>query len=235
MDYRIWVLFVITFFRCGVLSFFVAQETLDLRYLTYINYTLVTVFYLLILSLAGELEKMSAALLALLPLAFNLCFFIGVAIVIIVQLNDWIFMRTTVVYGGPRLVGDVHTGDWVLHQLPVVEILVVMVLYINEVNEQFHYLKTEVFTKLGTVIYYCYAVASGALVVALYFATEDFNKNYPTGTSLGSNAVKITLSLLVCLLVGGVFLLFVSRPVSEERKVRRKQQLVNTQIAYQRQ
>jgi hypothetical protein len=157
--------------------------------------------------LAGEPEKLAFALLMLFPLVFNASFFVGVAIVVIVQLNDWIFMHTTVFYGGPRLVGAVHTGDWLLHQLPVVEVLVLMLIYSSDMNACYNRLKAAFFTKVGAAVYYIYVVTSGALVVGLYFATEDFQRNYPVDHALGSAALQVTLSLLMSLLIGGFFLL----------------------------
>jgi hypothetical protein len=207
MDYRIWVVFVIALYRSIVLSFFVAEETLDMRFLTYIMYTLTTTFWWFVLMLSGDTDKLAFALLMLLPIVFNASLFVGVAIVVIVQLNDWIFMHTTVFYGGPRLVGAVHTGDWLLHQLPVIEVFVLMLMYISNINACYTTLKSEFFTKLGSAIYYAYVVASGALVVGMYFATEDFQRNYPVDHALGSAALQVILSLLMSLLIGGFFLL----------------------------
>ena len=221
MDYRIWVVFVITFYRSAVLSFFMAEQSLDLRFLTYIMYTLVTTFWWFVMMLAGEPQKLAFALLMLFPIVFNVTFFVGIAIVVIVQLNDWIFMHTTVFYGGPRLVGAVHTGDWVLHQLPVVEVLVLMLMYSADMNRCYEQLKSAFFTKLGAAIYYIYVVSSGALVIGMYFATEDFQHNYPVDRALGSTALQIVLSLLMNLLIGGFFLLLfrLTRYGANTRKV----------------
>lgn len=207
MDYRIWVVFVIALYRSVVLSFFLSEETLDLRFLTYIMYTLVTTFWWFVLMLAGDVKKLGFALMMLLPIVFNATIFVGIAIVVIVQLNDWIFMHTTVYYGGPRLVGAVHTGDWILHQLPNIEVLVLLLLYNSDINACYTTLKTAFFTKVGAGVYYAYVVTSGAFVLGMYFATEDFQRNYPVDGALGSTALQVTLSLLMSLLIGAFFLL----------------------------
>lgn len=205
-EYRKATLFAIALIRAGVISFFLAQEGLDLRYLTYLNYTMTTAFLIFLLYSTKSVSSLRATLIGLFPIVFNTCLFIGVAIVIIVQLNDWVFTRTTVVHHGPRRVGEVHTGDWILHQLPVVEMFVIMVMYLEDIRSGYKDLRKGV-TKLGAGIYYAHTVAFPSMIILLYFATEDINRNYPVEGL--ANWVKVLMSLVFSWLVGLFFLLLV--------------------------
>jgi hypothetical protein len=207
VDYRKIVVFCIALIHSVVISFFLATEDLDARYLTYVNYMLMTAFFIFLLYCSKSDDALRLVLLTLYPIVFNIAFFIGVAIIAIVQLNDWVFTRTTVVHSGPRRVGDVHTGDWILHQLPVVAMFVVFVMYIEDARKGYRELR-RCFNSFGTAIYYAFIVSFPSLVILLYFATEDTAQNYPTETIAGW--VKLVLSLVASNLVGGFFLLLLN-------------------------
>lgn len=214
VDYRKVVVFAIALIHSVVISFFLATEDLDARYLTYLNYTLMTAFFIFLLYCSKNDDALRLVLLTLYPIVFNIAFFIGVAIVAIVQINDWVFTRTTVVHSGPRRVGEVHTGDWILHQLPVVQMLVVFVMYIDDARKGCRELR-KLFTPLGTAIYYIFIVTFPSLVILLYFATEDTTQNYPTEEI--APWLKLVLSLLASNLVGAFFLLLLN-PCSKVSK-----------------
>jgi hypothetical protein len=204
VDYRKVVLLVICLIHSAVFSFFLAKEDLDLRYLTYINYTMLTSFFIFLLFVSKKENALSLTMATLFSIEFNLAVFIGIAIVLIVQLNDWVFTRTTVVHMGPRKVGDVHTGDWILHQFTVVTIFVVFLMYMKEARKGFGLIRKNA-TRFGLVLYYIFLISFPSLIILLYFVTEDTSRNYPVDSL--SNWVTLVLSLILSNLIGGFFVL----------------------------
>jgi hypothetical protein len=211
-DARCILIFVIALFRAFVLSYFLATLGLDLHFLTYISYTLVTGFYILALAFSNDLVILSYILLFFLPLVFSLILFIDVAIIIIVQLNDWVFTKSTVIYKGTRTVGDVHTGDWLLHYLPAIEILLLVAFY-SDLLRLAYAQYAKITSKGELLIYKFYIHLVGVVIILIYCVTMNFQQNYPINGAL-STAVVIVISCAVAVLVGFLFYCLLALPTS---------------------
>lgn len=192
-----WVPAVLLLIRTVVIDFFRNDGSLDLAFFTYLNLTFVAFAMTLLLISMTNRAAFAVATTLLLPLIFGTTVFVMFAIVVIIQLNDGVFLKTTVYNGGERSVGTVQTGNWLIHYWTVVELLFYIWLTKRESVTAFHYVWREL-GRFGRVAYVFYfmLVALGALII--YMLQVDFTVNYPTDVSVAATTgLTIGLSLLI--------------------------------------
>jgi hypothetical protein len=160
-------------------------------------------------------------LLFALPIVFSTVLFIDGAIVIIVQLNDWVFTKTTVIHNGTRSIGAVHTGDYVLHYLPAIEILLFTAFYSDLLRAAYKKF-TKTSGNIGSLSFYkVYVHVIGVAIILLYCITMDFQTNYPVGDTLNASTIILS-SCVVSLLIGFLFYSLLSSPDPLNRAVQEK-------------
>jgi len=205
MKLAYWIPVTILLFRGVVLGYFLGSESFDAKFFTYLNYVFGAFCYLLLIISQWNLVGYSAWVLFLLPLIWGTILFVSFAIIVIVQLNDGVFLKTTVDNDGLRQVGEVHTGDWLLHQLPVFEILLILLLLWPTASVIFRNFWGTL-SKAQHWAYSLYFLLAPLLVLAFYMINVDFDSNYPTKMNHAATvALVIVLALLTQLLLYAIF------------------------------
>lgn len=179
MSFGYWVAAAVLVFRSIVLSGLVAKQIIDLKFYTYQNYTAVAAGFALLLLSMRRSEWFKAYALFALPLFYGTTIYVAVAIVVIINLNDFVLMRGSVHNGGALTDGDLHTGDFLLHQLPLVEVLFVILV-------NFSWLKAAIrseyalWSKANRVLYILYFLTISSFSISFYMSIYPFDENYPT-------------------------------------------------------
>lgn len=196
-----WIPAAVLMLRAAVLGYFLGTESLDAKFFTYLNYIFGAFCYALLLLSQWSVLGYEVWVLFVLPVLWGTISFVSVAIIVIVHLNDGVFLKTTVDNAGERSVGEVHTGDWVLHQLPVVELLIVLLLLWPTASVSFRNFWRELRTP-GRVVYTLYFLGASLLALGFYMVNVDFNTNYPTSMSYaGTMTLVVVMAILLQLLL----------------------------------
>jgi hypothetical protein len=183
--------------RAVVLGYLLASGTYDAKFFTYINYGMFTLVLGLYLLACWSVAAYQLWCAMLLPYIWNTTSFVALAIIVIVQANDGVFLRTTVYNNGTNAVATIHTGDWLLHQLPLVELLFFNDTATTEIYTAFHVLWRSL-TPGGRIGYTLYFLLCGFAVLTLYMINIDWTVNYPTEIpTLFTWALTVVLSLLL--------------------------------------
>jgi hypothetical protein len=176
------LVFVIVLWVGGILGYFIAAEIFDPRFFTYFNYALGFAFYNVLYLSFFSVELFEFVTLFLLPVYFNTTTFVFIAIVVIVALNDTVFTRASVLGGTNRTIGETHTGDWIVHYLPMVALLAVLIsiqaYYLEFVQNYWKYA-----SKLARIFYVFYLFLTPLAILLIYMLTMPFDQNYPTTLS----------------------------------------------------
>jgi hypothetical protein len=200
------LIFVIVLWVGGVLGYFIAAEIFDPRFFTYFNYALGFAFYNALYLSFFSVELFEFVSLFLVPVYFNTTTFVFIAIVVIVALNDTVFTRASVLGGTNRTIGETHTGDWIVHYLPMVALLAVLLsiqtYYLEFVQNYWKYA-----TRNARIFYVFYLFLTPLAILLIYMLTMPFDQNYPTtlatwellflviGMSLAIQALWVTFIL----------------------------------------
>lgn len=205
-----WVVAFFLTLRSLSLGYLLGSATFDATFFTYINYGVLTLAMALLLLSMWNVTAYELWTTLLLPVVWVTTVFVALAIVVIVQLNDGVFLKTTTQNNGTNSVATIHTGDWLLHQFPFVEMLVILLLLRPTLVIIFHNFWRQ-FSTAGKVAYTIYFHTAGLLVLSFYMINIDYSVNYPT--SISSAAIwglTIGLSLFVGFLLFGF--LYISKP-----------------------
>lgn len=177
------------------LSYFIDNDIFDPRFFTYFNYIIGWTFYITIYVSYFDTTAYQFVVMFFLPIYYNTVFFVGIAIIVIVKCNDYVIIRDTL--GTGLTMGDIHTGDAIVHYVPVAEILFVLLATAAEVATVFreNWLQHSFSRKLGYVLY---LYVTPLVVLLLYMQTMPFASNYPVNISTGS-VVGLVIGLSVFL------------------------------------
>ena len=194
-----WALLVFLVVRLTVIGVLGATGGIDPTFFTYQNFMIDTVWLLLLSQAIWSRRGFELWTLIVLPLYWGATVFVALAIVVIVYLNDGIFMKTALENGGRHTVGQIHAGDWILHQWPWAEALLVLVLLWGEFSAAFQNFFYRSSLNAGERTLYVLAfLAEPLLMLGFYMLNFDFLANYPTSVShAGVIALVIVLGLLV--------------------------------------
>lgn len=207
-----WVVAFFLTLRSVALGFLLGSSTFDATFFTYINYAVLTLAMALLLLSMWSITAYELWVALVLPIVWVTTAFVALAIVIIVQLNDGVFLKTTQQNNGTNSVATIHTGDWILHQFPLVEILVIVLLLRPTLVVIFHNFWRQ-FSTAGKVAYTIYFHIAGLLLLAFYMTNVNYSANYPTDLSAaGIWGLTVGLSLLVGMFLFGF--LYISPPSS---------------------
>jgi len=210
-----WMLVLFLLFRVFVLGYFAGIGAVDPSFFTYQNFMLCTLLLSLLILSSFKTWAFEFFTLFLVPLYWGTTFFVAIAIVVIVHLNGGIFMKTTIDNGGTNPVGKVHTGDWMLHQWPAIEIALILFMLQTFVVQAFHnfYRQLSVWGKIG---YTAYFHLVSLAVLAFYMLNFDFVVNYPTPISEAAvYLLVVALALFTELLL--FLMLYFAKPSLEWR------------------
>lgn len=210
MAFAYWLVSAFLILRSIVLGYLLGTGTYDATFFTYINYGVVTLSMALLLLSMWHIPAYELWVLFLLPLVWGTTVFVALAIIVIVQLNDGVFLKTTTQNEGTNSVATIHTGDWLLHQLPFVELLLIVLVLWPTAVVIFHNFWRQMSTS-SRVAYTIYFHLSALLVLSFYMINIDYSVNYPSDLSAKAIwALTIVLALLVELFLFGF--LYISKP-----------------------
>jgi hypothetical protein len=169
--------------QAGIFAALIVTGHFDGTMFTYWNYLGILGFYtLLVASLIFERAILTFTMLFVFPIMLGSTLLVAVAIVIIIQQNAAVFTAG----GGPDVaLSLIHTGDWVLHQLPLVEMLMLLgyglILYARQIIACE---LSQMRTGEGRALYVLYFVLSPLVPFAVYCTIFDPDTHYPTGVPL---------------------------------------------------
>jgi len=178
-SFAYWLIFVIVCWRSIAIAYFLGSGGFDARFFTYINYTLVWLLMILLAISMTDYRLYNLFVAFVVPVIYGTTIFVAFAIVVIIQLNDSLFIKTTLYNGGTRSIGMVHTGDFLLHYMPLIEILLVLFSISNSLTVTFAeiYNSTE---KWSRVAYIAYFLLCPVYILFFYMSNINFMTNYPT-------------------------------------------------------
>jgi len=205
MAYTYWIISFIFIYRSLFLSYFISTSIYDARFFTYFNYTFVTTSLALLILSMWNMNSYKLYVLFLLPLTYGTVIFVAFAIVVIVELNDWVFLKTSTFNGGTKTIGLIHTGDFIIHYLPLFEILLVLLLLDRSAVPIFKNFYASL-RPSSKVYYTIYFLLSSLFLILLYMINMDFASNYPTSLPIASTiALVVVMAILFQSLLFGIW------------------------------
>lgn len=198
-----WLAVFMFLVQASVLAGLIAARVYDPRFETYQNYLVVTFALGIVVRVARHGTGRRIFFLALAPLLFGTTFFIAIAITVIVQFNDGIYLKSTYFNNGTNPVAIVHSFDWILHQVPF--FFITLLLWSNWLRYRKYFRELWLTQEtLGRVLYASYSVGVAAVWELLYMASFPFRVNYPVPMPDWSILVSTAVA---CLLIdGGLFI-----------------------------
>lgn len=195
------VLLVIFLFRLVVVIWLAAIDSFNLRFFTYINYLLFTVAMAYLLVSIFHRPLFRIFVLYVFPIIFGTSLFISITIVLMIMINDEIFLATTVFRGGARSIAMVHSGDWLLHQLPAIEAIVVAACITEYARAIVKNAKNRWYGSVRYWIYMVFFFTAPLWPLVAYISIFPFEQNYPVGLTLW---LSILLMLGMSILIGSI-------------------------------
>jgi len=193
--YSYWITYAILIFRSIVLGYFLGDRSFDVKFFTYINYALGTFLLVMLLLSMWDVKYYSLYIIFIIPIFYGTTIFISFAIIVIIQLNDNVFLKTTVDNGGTRSIGTIHTGDFILHQLPLFEVVLILFLIkdsmLNSFGQFYYSLRS-----YGKTLYTAYFLLISTFILFVYMINIDFVSNYPTNLDL-IYIILLTVSMAI--------------------------------------
>jgi len=183
----LFVLVVVAIYRIVFLLAFFFTGALHSNRYTYWNYSIGTVFYILLAT--AYIWKVSYLFKILsvfvFPLVFGSAFFVLAFIIIITQLDGgWMFLSSSILAGGSVTLGTVHTVDAIVHFFTVIDLLIVLMSgYFEDARWSmflYRHFKSETYDEFAFRIYYIAIPLVPMLIYTLFF---NAFKEYPTDTS----------------------------------------------------
>ena len=198
------------------IAYLIGQGIYDPKFFTYFTYTLLYAFYGLAMISYSSLSLMQFVYSFLFIPMLGIVAFVAFAIIVIVGFNDWVMVRTTFLGGGDRTLGQVHTGDFIMHSMPLVGMLTYTLVHNLFIGLAFDGFWRSL-RRGQKVLYLIYLYLAPLLVLWLYMRTMPFDDNYPTSFS---KPIMILLSTGLSALVQTVIILiafFALRPQDYNR------------------
>lgn len=163
---------------------------------TYWNYTISWFFdMILLLGLVIEGPFLYYFLLIFYPILYGSNFLVFSMIIIIIQLDGWILIEETVFGVGSLTVGDLHTGDYLVHVLPLLEIYWIVFaglhFYVNQA------LLTHEQNSRNHKLYIVYWLLCPLLLMLAFSLFFDAPSEYPTGLP---RVVCILIVVVACII-----------------------------------
>ena len=192
------VVFALYVVRLAVLIALIVEGVFDASFYTYASFMGITVLQsiglvaLFVPSVARFYYRF------VFPLLFQSVTLVSLLITLMVALNDDIYVRDTVFGAGTLTIAAVHTGDYILHQWPLVEMFITLcaIQCDSRVCVRRFWLSLGA---CGRAAYTLYLLEGVLLPVGLYALVEDWSQKYPTSMN---HVVGWLLIVLVAGLIG---------------------------------
>lgn len=175
-----WVIFAILFYRAAiVLPFLIGYRVFNIFMFTYIDYTLVTVGYALLIYSMRKPWTFTAAVFYILPIMIGTTLSVTFSIVIIIWRNGGdLLLGSTTINGGIHTLGEVHTAHFIIHFLTTVDLLVALLFNWNfiKANYRASYLAMNTLERVAHAFWF---LLSALFILVIYMLNFDFVTNYP--------------------------------------------------------
>lgn len=174
------VLVVFFLIQVAVVIALIVKDRFDLTMYTYWSYTILTVFFALaVVALFTERWFLHFVTMYIFPIPLGSTFLVALSIVIIIQENQEVLVSND---NAGLALSLIHTGDWILHSLPVIEILLLMVcgwlLYARLIIGNRLATMKSAGNRTGYIIYF---LLVPLVPMAIYSIAFDPAVHYPTG------------------------------------------------------
>jgi hypothetical protein len=198
------LLFLLLAVRVALLAGLIAKGAFDLNYFTYCTFGFVTL--LLPLGIVGLWAPAVMSVYArwIFPLLVQTTLFVALAIVAVVHLNSAIYTNEGVPFGGTLTMAWLHTGDFVVHEYPALDILIVLII-------MHHYVRVhvrEMWQCAGTcfrTFYVFYLLFSALVPLGIYSLVENWRTRYPLPIGFFAECAMV---VLIVALIGAFIALF---------------------------
>ena len=183
-----WMISGVAFYRLVAVLVLIFAGVANIEHYTYWNYTLQSVFYVLLaISLTFNLPALFHTLsVFFFPMVFGSVFLVFLFIVVVLQLDQGqLFFESTIQGGGQLDVGSVHTGDTLIHFFTVVDMFIVLLSgYFTMARLSLYmFRKLHGVNRIQRIAFRCYYYLSPIVPMLLYALFFNPFEEYPTGKS----------------------------------------------------
>lgn len=122
------VTFIFLLFMNFSFIFIAINEIANFEKFTYINFALFTLFInflVLIKTVNMGIDVVKFFYLIFYPFILTTVLTVSITILVIIQLNPSIYLTVEKIENNPNLISIVHIGDFILHQLPLIILLII--------------------------------------------------------------------------------------------------------------
>jgi hypothetical protein len=191
-------LILVTIYRAIILLYLIKNGMFHVNMYTYWNYTLLWIFDILyFIGVLIEGKFLKYITLYIYPIIHGSNFLVFSIIIIVIELNDSIFIKGTIYAGGNIKIGDIHTGDYIVHVLPLIETLLIMLFgLLFYVRAILYHFKLHVNYKYYQYIYLLYWILSPLIPITIYSFIFNPFIQYPTSLH---KFTEIIILLILCM------------------------------------
>jgi len=206
---------LVTLYRMVLVSLLIGFRVFDPKMFTYIDYTLVSLAYLLFLYSARTVWLYQLFTLYVLPVIIGTTLSVTVSIVVILQSNGGsLLIGASTLNGGSHSLGTVHTVHTLVHFFTSVDMLLMLLFNWDFIKANYR----ATYMAMGNTARIAHAIwfIVGALVVlTVYMMNFNFVSNYPVHMLPWQS---VLLQIVVSILIGFVFWLRLVVGEHDERK-----------------
>lgn len=214
-----WLIVAIFLIQAIILAGLFAKHVFDPRFETYQNYFFLTAMLAVLVRAYHSSVGRRVFFLSVAPLLWGNTFFIAIAITIIIEFNQDVYLKTTFFNGGTNTISIIHSFDWILHQLPF--FFVVIILWANFIRYRKYFLEFWIaLDSVHQVIYSLYFLTCAAVWQLLYMTSFPFAVNYPV--PLPTWSVTLTV-IATCILINSfLFVALIHNNIPKHNKKKSK-------------
>lgn len=167
---------------------------------TYWSFTILTAFYaLLLVSIVVERLFFTLTVLFALPVVLGNVVFVAIAIIIIIANNAEAYRKGSVCANPPgdMSLESLHTGDWIVHGLPVFGVMVVLLCGLEFFSQNIIAKQLKAWNAALQWLYWLFWMLGPLALITLYQLIFDVNKLYPTSFSVAERTAILASVVLI--------------------------------------
>lgn len=199
-----------------ITAYLVATAVFDITFFTYETFLANYIFYGLLYASFFWFGAMELMILWVIPIIYGMTVFVFFAIIFIVGMNQEVFTRG-VLGGTTRTWADQYIGNWVLHVIPTIFILLTIIALhrvTGPILSSF-WLFSNNLQRAGYIIYVLFIPSA---ILLIYMGTMPWEQNYLLSWSFTTVALmQIGLSVVVQLLLVAIAGIITSCHLGSER------------------
>ena len=229
---RILRLIVITLIALGETAFvfyLIWNNHFDLHYYTHVNKLLVVIILWLIVISNFSYDVFQWAVSVLLPLLVATTLFVSVAVTIVVLFQPHLVIDD-IEEDGMDAVGTIHTGDYLLHQLPLLlAVIVTWCVYKQATMAMRDTIDAKIEETALKVLFIIFVCTFHIVILAIYILLNDYTEFYLLSELPDTRMPTVILTLTAFCVGGLVFWMFYTTSSEPKPKAAGKTLLVTNQ------